>query len=427
MITYEDLNPTIRNLSPSATLQINEASNQLTREGRDIIKLGLGQSPFPVPDCLVNGLKKHAHEKDYLPVAGLPALRQAVAGYYQRRHGLNRQADDVLIGPGSKELLFNLQAACNAELLLPAPSWVSYAPQALMLGRRVRYFPTLPENSWQITPEQLDQLEPAEKGLNRILILNYPSNPTGCSYTAESMKAVAEAARRQKILIIADEIYAETQFAGQPKTIAGYYPEGTVISSGLSKWCGAGGWRLGTMVFPSELKLLRESMAVIASETFTSVSAPVQYAACEAYAENPEITDYLGLSRRVLQAVASYMYGQLQAAGLAIVKPVGGFYLFASFEPFRSLLGNKGVLTSGQLCQQLLSEEGVAMLPGSDFGMSPDQLFVRIAYVDFDGANALQEAKKSHLDVLDDCFVEANCPRLVLACERIQRWLGKIN
>ncbi|MFK0572602.1 pyridoxal phosphate-dependent aminotransferase [Endozoicomonas sp.] len=420
MIHESQLNPKVQALGPSATLQINELSQQLLKEGRDIIRLGLGQSPFPVPDIVVKSLQKHAHEKDYLPVRGLLALRQAVADYYQRRDGLDVDAESVLIGPGSKELLFNIQMACQAELILPAPSWVSYAPQAVMLGRKVRYLPTDMDNGWRIFPGQLDQLPPPGDQA-RFLLLNYPSNPTGASYEPEHLQALAEVARRQKIIIIADEIYGETRFSGEHHSMASFYPEGTILSGGLSKWCGAGGWRLGTMVFPQELRNLQDAMAVIASETFTSTSAPIQYAACTAFSENPEITRYLEHSRQVLALIAGYMVKSLRSLGLRMANPVGGFYLFVSFAAFREQLKGRGIASATELCNALLSETGVAMLPGSDFGLMADQLLVRMAFVDFDGARALDAVAEGQYQPED--FVRQYCPRLFAACQRLEQWL----
>lgn len=420
MISLDQLNPRVTKLSPSATLQINEYCNQLIREGQDIIKLGLGQSPFPVPDIVAKAMQQHAHEKDYLPVKGLYSLRHAVADYYQRRDQLTYTADSVMVGPGSKELLYNLQMACQGELLLPAPSWVSYAPQALILGRNVRYLPTLPDHHWQIQPEQLDQLEPLPEGKVRILILNYPSNPTGCSYSPMEMQALAAAARRQNIIIVADEIYGETHYDNGHTTMASYYPEGTIISSGLSKWCGAGGWRLGVMIFPEALMAIQECMAVIASETFTSTSAPTQYAACTAFSPSPAMDDYLNDTRQILKKIAEYMVRQLSGVGLQIVPPVGGFYLLAGFDAFRDALSERGIVTSEQLCRAVLRDTGVAFLPGSDFGLPSDQLYVRMAFVDFDGRKALASLQ-SHGQSVD--FIEHICPKLVNACQRLDGWL----
>ncbi len=137
-IPHVPLNPTILGIEPSATLAINETSRALADEGRDIIKFGLGQSPFPVPESVVASLRDHASEKDYLPVKGLPELRKAVAEYHRREHRLEFEKEDILVGPGSKELLFLLQLVSDNELLIPRPSWVSYAPQAQIVGRPVR-------------------------------------------------------------------------------------------------------------------------------------------------------------------------------------------------------------------------------------------------------------------------------------------------
>ena len=422
MIKVDQLNRNVRGLKPSATLRINEDSNRLIQQGRDIIKLGLGQSPFPVPEVVTEALRKHAHEKDYLPVKGLYQLRETVAAYYQRRDGLPRTAEDVLVGPGSKELIFNLQMACEGDLLIPAPSWVSYAPQAQLLGRKVFHLPTTAENQWRLEPTELDAFCELEPGRTRILILNYPSNPTGCSYDAQSLMALAEVARRHGIIVIADEIYAETTFNGEHTSMAVYYPEGTVISSGLSKWCGAGGWRLGVMLLPETLKPLQDAMAVIASETFTSISAPTQYAACTAFSESAAVDAYLVASRAVLERVGLYMVKQLRQAGLELVEPVGGFYVLASFEQHRDTLVSRGITSAEILCTRLLDETGVAMLPGSDFGLPADQFYVRIAYVDFRGDVAFAGIENDSLS--DDEFVQQCCPRLVQACSRIQQWIS---
>ena len=325
MITPDQLNQNVRGLKPSATLQINEDSNRLISQGREIIKLGLGQSPFPVPEPVIEALRQHAHEKDYLPVRGLDALRTTVAEYYRRRDGIERQAGNVLVGPGSKELLFNLQMACQGDLIIPAPSWVSYAPQAMILGRKVHYLPTRMENAWRLQASELDEFCKKAPARTRILILNYPSNPTGCSFDGESLAALAVVARRHGIIVVADEIYAETTFSGEHESMAVYYPEGAVISSGLSKWCGAGGWRLGVMVFPDTLQPLQDTMAVIASETFTSISAPTQYAACTAFSPSPELDEYLEGSRQVLKYIAGYMVERLRAGDLDVVDPCRRF------------------------------------------------------------------------------------------------------
>src|SRR5690606_12393641 len=128
-----------------------EKSNYLKSKGRRIFKLGLGQSPFPVPQSVVDALKVNAHQTDYQPVKGLYELREAVADYHRRSQGINHNPEDVLIGPGSKELMFLLQLVYHGDLVIPSPSWVSYAPQAHILGRHVHWLPTHRDNNWKLT------------------------------------------------------------------------------------------------------------------------------------------------------------------------------------------------------------------------------------------------------------------------------------
>jgi aspartate aminotransferase len=412
-----------RGIQPAATLRINETTNQLRAEGRDIIKLGLGQSPFPVPERVVQALRNHAHEKDYLPVKGLKTLREAISRYINRRERMRSTWEDVLIGPGSKELLFMLQLAYYGDLLIPRPSWVSYAPQARIIGRSVHWLPTHGENNWQLTAEELDIVCRDDPSRPRILILNYPSNPTGCTYTEDQLLAIAHVARKYNIILLSDEIYGEVHFEGRHKSIARYYPEGTIISTGLSKWAGAGGWRLGTFIFPPELRPLQDAMAIIASETYTATSAPIQYAAIAAFDGGPDLDDYLKQSRRVLKVVGEYLHRRLIDMGAVVQKPEGAFYLFPDFSSFRDALGGRDIKTSQALCQSLLEKTGVAILPASDFGFMPDHLGARLAFVDFDGTEALKIAAATREELGDDFVLQA-APRLVDAADRLQGWLS---
>ncbi|RBP33290.1 aspartate aminotransferase [Marinobacter pelagius] len=421
------INLNVRGIQPSATLRINELSNQLRSEGKDIIKLGLGQSPFPVPDRVVDALKAHAHEKDYLPVKGLKGLREAIAGYINRNERMRCTWEDVLIGPGSKELLFMLQLAYYGDLLIPRPSWVSYAPQARIIGRSVHWLPTHAENNWQLTAGELDIICRDDPSRPRILILNYPSNPTGCTYTDDQLLAIANVARKYKLILLSDEIYGEVHFEGKHKSIARYYPEGTIISTGLSKWAGAGGWRLGTFIFPPELRPLQDAMAIIASETYTATSAPIQHAAIAAFQGGEDIDEYLKQSRRVLKVVGEYMHRRLSEMGAVVQKPEGAFYLFPDFSNFREQLARKDIKTSQAFCTALLENTGVAILPSSDFGFVPDHLGARLAFVDFDGGDALALAGGDYAEQeLDDTFVKQACPRLVLAMDKMERWLQSL-
>lgn len=420
------LNLNVRGLKPSATLAINEKSKKLQDEGREIFRLGLGQSPFPVPDLVVEELKKNAHQKDYLAVKGLVPLREVIASYYQQREGVDYSFEDVLIGPGSKELMFLIQLVYYGDLVIPTPSWVSYAPQASIIGRNIHWIAAQENDGWRLSAEVLEEHCRHDPTRPRIVILNYPNNPTGTTYHGDELKKLADVAKRYKVIMLSDEIYAETRFDGAHVSIARYYPEGTIISGGLSKWAGAGGWRLGCFTFPKQLHWLRDAIAVAASETFTSTSAPIQFAAIKAYENNNKLQQYLHNTRRVLERVGLTMHEQLAQAGLKVTAPDGGFYMLPSFENHREALNARGIKTSAELAARLLEDTGVAVLPGSDFGLPDDLLAVRIAYVDFDGTKALDAA--SHIadnDKLPDEFMSQHCPRILEATKRIIQWLEK--
>ena len=288
------INANIHKVKTSATLEINEKSKFLEKQGKKIYKFGLGQSPFPVPKNIVKELKKNSHQKDYLNVSGLEDLRLEVSKYHSKKNKYKYTDNNILIGPGSKELIFQTQLVLNCDLLLPSPSWVSYEPQAKILNKKTIWIKTYKKNKWHLTGNDLEKVCKKSKK-SKLLILNSPNNPSGTS--SEHLKQIAKIAKKHKVIIIADEIYAELDFSGTYKSIAHYYSEGTIISSGLSKWCGAGGWRIGTMIFPKKLSYIKDAIRNVASETFTSVSAPIQFAAIKAYSKDHQ--NFLNKSRKM--------------------------------------------------------------------------------------------------------------------------------
>jgi aspartate aminotransferase len=417
------INLNIRGMRPSSTVAINERSNELLAEGRRIFKLGLGQSPFPVPEPVVEELKANAHQKDYLAVKGLKVLREAVADYHRRGEGIPATDDDVLIGPGSKELMFLLQLVYYGDILIPTPAWVSYAPQARIIGRHVHFLPTDSENEWLLTAEQLREHCAEDPDRPRVVVLNYPSNPTGRTYTEKQLQDIAEVAKEYRLVMLSDEIYGELHHEGKHLSIARYYPNGTIISSGLSKWCGAGGWRLGTFTFPHRLRWLLDAMASVASETYTSTSAPIQCAAVRAFRGGIEIERYLWRSRRILKALGNWIADRLNEANIRTLAPEGGFYLLPDFGPHREALAARGVRGSRDMCSKLLEDTGVAVLPGEDFGRARDELTARMAYVDFDGTKALTILEASGEGTpIDEDFLRTHCPNVVMATERMCQW-----
>jgi aspartate aminotransferase len=419
------LNLNIRGLGPSATLAIKDRCWALRQAGKKVYDFGLGQSPFPVPLPMVEALRLAAPEKDYLPVAGLPALREAVAEFHRKKDQLDAHPDRILVGPGSKELMFLLQLTYYGEILLPTPAWVSYLPQAKIIGRRISLIHSSYDEGFLLSADRLRRsLELVnDDGRPRLLVLNYPSNPTGATYDEAELRAIADIARRFSIIVLSDEIYGQLRFDAQHLSISRYYPEGTIVSSGISKWCGAGGWRLGTFSFPPDLQPLAQAMAAVASETYTSVSAPIQYAAIHAFHGSADLEQYLAHARRILAALGRRCHQILLDAGLRLVAPRGAFYLFPDYSPHAAALHNRGITDGQTLCDRLLEETGVAILPGSAFGRPRGELTARLSYVDFDGPAALTASMQTSLDApLPDGFIEHYCSRCIEGVQRIAEW-----
>ena len=377
----------IDKLKPSATLAINEESNRLKKNGKKIYKFGFGQSPFPIPDSIISELKNNANKSNYLPMQGLKELREAIADYLNKDNN-NFTSEDIIIGPGTKELMFLTQIIFNGDILLPAPSWVSYQPQALISKNKVHWIETSENSNWFPTGKQLETKIKEVGNKNLLLILNSPNNPSGT--VCKNLAEIAKIAKKYKLIILSDEIYSQLTFENEYKSISNFYPEGTIISTGLSKWCGAGGWRLGFFAIPNELKDLKNSLKILSSESFTSVSAPIQYAAIKAYKEDH--SEYLRGVRKILSFIGNYVYENLKSNAISLAKPAGGFYLFPEFK-------NAKFSSSSEMCRDILNKTGVALLPGSDFGFNKNRMLARLSYTDFDGASFLKNtlgSKKLH-------------------------------
>lgn len=408
---------TLKKIKTSSTLAINELSLKLQEDGKTIYKFGLGQSPFPIPDIIVKELQYHAHQKNYLDVSGLLELREVVAKYHSKKNKYPYTADNIIIGPGSKELIFQTQLIMDGDLLLPCPSWVSYEPQANIINKKIHWLNTTARNNWHLSPQTLDELCKKIQIETKLLILNSPNNPSGTIHG--DLKTLAKVSKKHDIIIIADEIYAELDFTGEYKSLTHYYPEGTIISSGLSKWCGAGGWRLGTFIFPNELDHIRQTLRSVVSETFTAVSAPIQYAAIKAYTE--DYSNYLDRSRKILNCIATYVYNELTESGLDCQKPQGGFYMLCDFSNVITI--SNEISNSTLLTKKILKDIGFAMLPGSDFGINENHLITRIAFVDFDGKQALDLANnQSHIS---EEFLKKACPNIINGINELKDWISK--
>ena len=403
----------INKLKPSATLAINEESNRLQESGKKIYKFGFGQSPFPIPDNVVSALRSNADKHNYLPMQGLEELRMAIANYLNKNDNNNFSKEDIVIGPGTKELMLLTQMIFKGDVLLPAPSWVSYQPQAFIAKNKVHWIETSSNSNWFPTGKQLEDKVKSIDSENLLLFINSPSNPSGA--VCNNLQEIAEIAKKYKMIILSDEIYSQLSFNDKCKSISNFYPERTIVSTGLSKWCGAGGWRLGFFAIPNQLKDFKNSLKIMCSESFTSVSAPIQYAAIEAY--KGDHSRYLNAVKKILSFTANYVYENLKSNVVNITKPEGGFYLFPEFS-------NAKFASSSEMCKDILHKTGVALLPGSDFGLDSKKMLARLSYTDFNGASFLKNTLGSNK--LDNADLKKNAPNIVDGVQALKDWSNSL-
>ena len=399
----------ILRLKQSSTLVINEKCKNLINQGKKVYQFGFGQSPFPVPEKIVTALKNNAHRKEYLPVQGLGKLRESVSKNLKKKVGINYPKENIVITPGSKEAMLLLHVAFNGEIILSAPSWVSYEPQAIIGRNKVHWIQTSRENNWFPTADQLEKKIKSIKKKNLIFILNSPNNPSGT--ICKNLKELAAVAKKYNLIVLSDEIYTDLTFCNKYESISQYYPERTFISGGLSKWCGAGGWRVGFFAVPDKLSELLENIKMLASESYSTVNSPAQFAAVEAY--EGDFSEYKVKTLNILRSMGNYVYNNLKSNKVLINPPQGAFYLMPEFP-------NKKYKTSTELCETILDEIGVAMLPASDFGFGPKKMLTRLCYIDFDGTEFLKAPINGK--ILDDKIIEKYAPNVVEGVQKLSNW-----
>ena len=282
------------------------------------------------------------------------------------------------------------------------------------MGRnKVHWIETTSSNNWFPTAQQIEDIVQLNKNKNYLLFLNSPNNPSGT--ICKNLSDLANVAKKYNLLILSDEIYSELSFSDEYDSISNYNSEGTIISSGLSKWCGAGGWRLGFFAIPDSLNNIKNSLKKLASESFSSVSSPIQYAAISAFTKDH--SHYIERTKKILKEVGMYVYENLKSNKILINKPEGGFYLMPEF------INNK-FRTSSEMCKNIINETGVALLPGSVFGFSENKMLVRLSFTDFDGEKLLNNTsgcKEINQDILSKF-----APNILEGVSKLKHWSQNI-
>lgn len=424
--------PAIRKLKPSATLAINELVVNKRRKGEKIYHMGFGESPFPVHERIKRSLCSHADKKYYAPTQGYLALRKQISLFYKEVFNLDYSPKQVIVALGSKSLIFHALSALDGPLLLPTPSWVSYQHQAYLIHKKVIYMQTSPQSFYLLTPSLLlASLEKTRLDLSRqkLLLLNYPCNPTGQSYSKKQLQDFVPILRKNNIVVIADEIYSLISYNNQEHhSLAEFYPEGTIITGGFSKDRSLGGYRLGVLLLPKRNDDVKRSILSIISEIWSSASSPIQYAAIDAYNPDKEMLSYIKACTRIHKIMTNYVYSRLQESGITCVSPKGSFYLFPDWNDKKEVLRKMKITTSKKLAKYLLEKYNIATLPGSEFGLPKKNLSLRLSTVDYDGSRVLDEYNKrsSEIDKNPSDFINEFAPNLVIACNLLNDFTSSL-
>jgi aspartate aminotransferase len=385
-------------VKPSATLAVTAKARELKRAGRDVIGLGAGEPDFDTPDNIKQAAIAAIQRGDtkYTDVDGTPELKAAIVAKFVRENGLTYETSQIHVAPGGKAVLYNALVATLSpgdEVIVPAPYWVSYPDMVLLAGGEPVEVVGQAADGFKLKPEVL---EAAITPRTKWLILNSPSNPTGAAYTRAELESLAEVLRRHpQVWVMTDDMYEHLVYGGfDYTTIAQVAPdlyERTLTVNGVSKAYAMTGWRIGYAGGP---KPLIDLMRKVAGQTTSNPSSISQAAAVEAL-NGPQ--DFIAVRRAAFEKRRDLVVAMLnEAEGITCATPEGAFYVYPSAEGLMGKKTETGVVIDSDevFARELLEAEGVAVVHGAAFGLSP---FFRISY-------ATSE------DVLEE------------ACRRIQRF-----
>ncbi len=388
-----------------------------------------GQSPFPVPPLVQVALIENANKGVYAPVPGIPELRNAISKYNRHYFGMDVAPERIYVGPGTKELIFNLLEILHGTVILPTPAWLGYLPQIRFLKKNYHMLPA--RSNKKISPGDLNKLALRLQDRQKILILNNPHNPTGLLYDKYELEEIAYVCREQNITVISDEIYAQTTYDFSKFVSMGkIYPEGTFVTNGLSKSHAAGGYRLGYVIFPQYQTDLKNQFKKILATEYTAVSTPIQHAAVAGFEISKEIDEYFAVTRNIHHLMGEYTYNALSTIeGVKMTKPEATFYLLADFNAFRDDLNRAKINTSQKLSESLIVHPyHTAIVGGDSLVLERTDFSARIAYVDYDGAkvyrNYLENKPKTSSEKIE--FVKNNAPKIVAGIEMIGKFFEDI-
>ncbi len=378
-------------IKPSPTIAVTQKAAELKAAGVDVIGLGAGEPDFDTPDHIKAAAKAAIDkgETKYTAVAGTPALRKAIADKFKRENGLDYTTDQITVGCGGKQVLYNAFVATideGDEVVIPAPYWVSYPDIVLMCGGKPVFVECTEDNGFKLSPAQL---EAAITPKTKWLVLNSPSNPTGAAYSAADLKALADVlVKHPHVWIMVDDMYEHLVYDGfEFATIAQVEPklyDRTLTTNGVSKAFSMTGWRVGYAAGP--LPVIK-AMNMVQSQSSTHTSS-ISQAAAVAALNGP--LDFMVEWRKAFVERRDLVVKLLnECEGLTCRKPEGAFYVYPSCAALIGKTAPNGtkIESDSDFVTALLESEGVAVVQGAAFGLSP---YFRISYAT--SAKALEEA-----------------------------------
>jgi aspartate aminotransferase len=372
---------TLSRVKPSATIAVTQKARDLKEAGRDVIGLGAGEPDFDTPDNIkeaaIAAIRRG--ETKYPPVPGIAPLRKAVADKFRRENELDYRPEQVIVGTGAKQILYNTFVATlnpGDEVLIPAPYWVSYPEMVLINGGEPRFVDCPIETGFRLTPQALDA---AITERTKWLIFNAPSNPSGAAYSATELKQLTDVLlKHPHVWILTDDMYEHLLYTGEPfSTMAQVEPrlyERTLTMNGVSKAYAMTGWRIGYAAGPDQLI---KALTMIQSQQTSGACTIAQWAAVEALT-GPQ--DFIPKCRAIFQERRDLVVSMLnQANGIQCPSPEGAFYVYPSCAGTIGKRAPSGELieTDEDFVSELLNAEGVAVVHGSAFGLGPN---FRISY-----------------------------------------------
>jgi len=371
----------LNRIQPSPTIAITSKARELKAAGKDVIGLAAGEPDFDTPDNIkeaaIAAIRRG--ETKYTAVEGIPELRAAIAAKFKRENNLDYKPSQTFVSPGGKSILFNaLLATVNPgdEVIVPAPYWVSYPDIVLLGGGTPVVIDTTLESGFRVTPEALEKaITPKTKWF----IFNQPSNPSGACYSQDQLKAITDVLlRHPHVWVLTDDMYEHLVYGGfKFRTIAEVEPrlyDRTLTMNGVSKAYAMTGWRIGYCAGP---EALIKAMAKLQSQSATNAASISQWAAVEALNGTQDfIPGFQALFEKRRDLVVSMLN---QASGIECPTPEGAFYVYPSIRKLigKTSAGGRKIAGDEDFAVALLEEQGVAVVHGAAFGLSP---FFRISY-----------------------------------------------